>query len=51
MDSNFEKCLGKYSDSYEYALDIFGQHLKSMKKSNLTSHSQSLEKTKEQRDR
>ena len=43
MDQNFEKCLGKYSDSYEHALDIFGQHLGSMKKNNLISHSQSLE--------
>jgi hypothetical protein len=51
MDSNFEKCLGKHSDSYEHALDIFGEHLKNMKKTNMVSHSQSLEKTKEQRDR
>ena len=43
MDQKFEKCLGKYSDSYEHALEIFGQHLKSQKKDMLIQHSQSLE--------
>ncbi len=28
--SCFEKCLGKFSDSYENALDIFGGHLKTL---------------------
>ena len=28
--SCFEKCLGKFSDSYESAIDIFGNHLKTL---------------------
>ena len=32
MDNNFEKCLGKFSDSYEHALDVFGDHLKVVNK-------------------
>jgi hypothetical protein len=43
MDQNFENCLGKYSDSYENALEIFGQHLKTMKKATMISHSQTLD--------
>ena len=37
-DMEFEKCLGKYSDSYEQALDIFGSHLNSMKQDTMISH-------------
>lgn len=32
LDSAFEKCLGKYSDSYEHALDTFNTHLRTSKK-------------------
>ena len=28
--SCFEKCLGKHSDSFEVALDCFGNHLKTL---------------------
>ena len=48
LDSKFEKCIGKYTDSYEQSLDVFGQHLKMMNKSNIITHSQQLD-SKEQR--
>jgi hypothetical protein len=35
IDQKFESCLGKYSDSYEHGLDIFGKHLGTMKKAHL----------------
>jgi len=35
MDSNFENCLGKFSDSYEHGLEIFSEHMKGMKKANV----------------
>ena len=37
--SCFEKCLGKFSDSYESALNVFGEHLKTMKRQNVYQHS------------
>ncbi len=40
MLSCFEKCLGKFSDSYESAVDIFGNHLKTLHKSQVFTHSQ-----------
>lgn len=27
MDERFEKCIGKYSDSFESGLDVFGKYL------------------------
>ena len=27
LDADFEKCLGKFSDSYECGLDVMTQHL------------------------
>lgn len=49
-DQEFELCLGKYSDSYEQALDVFGQHLKSLKQATVVTHSQPLQST-EQREK
>ena len=42
MDADFEKCLGKYSDSYEQGLDILTQHLALTNKSKIITHSQEL---------
>ena len=39
--SCFEKCLGKFSDSYENALDIFGSHLKTLQTNQVFKHSES----------
>ena len=36
--SCFEKCLGKHSDSFEVALDIFGTHLGKLKQNNIITH-------------
>ena len=38
--SCFEKCLGKFSDSYDNALDVFGNHLKSINNKQVFNHSQ-----------
>ena len=38
--SCFEKCLGKFSDSYDSALDVFGSHLRSLNTSQVFRHSQ-----------
>ena len=35
----FERCLGKHSDSFEVALDVFGNHLRSAKQQNVITHS------------
>ena len=35
----FEKCIGKFSDSYEIGLDIFGKHLGSLNKQKVFTHS------------
>ena len=42
QDADFEKCLGKYSDSYEYGLDILTQHLALMNKSKIITHNKEL---------
>ena len=49
LDADYEKCLGKYSDSYESGLDILTQHLALMNKSKLITHGQEL-KGKSARD-
>jgi len=38
LDVQFEKCLGKYTDSYESGLDVFNAHLKSQNKKNVITH-------------
>ena len=42
IDAKFEKCIGKYSDSFENAMDIFTSQVREMNKSNVISHSQRL---------
>lgn len=34
----FEKCLGKFSDSYEIGLDIFGKHLTTLNQKQVFTH-------------
>ena len=38
--SCFEKCLGKFSDSYDNALDVFGDHLKTLNTNQVYRHSE-----------
>ena len=38
MDSKFEKCLGKYSDSYETGLDVWTQHLNLLNSGKIVTH-------------
>ena len=42
--SCFEKCLGKFSDSYDSALDVFGNHLKTLNTNQVFRHSEVDEK-------
>lgn len=46
MDQNFEKCLGKFSDSYEHSLDTFNIFLRDNREAKLISHSQTLDPSK-----
>lgn len=39
MFSCFEKCLGKFSDSYDSALDLFGAHLHTLNDKKVFNHS------------
>lgn len=39
MFSCFEKCLGKFSDSYDNALDLFGNHLRTLNNKQVFNHS------------
>jgi hypothetical protein len=39
MNSCIEKCLGKFSDSYEIALDVFGDNLVTMNQKRVFTHS------------
>jgi hypothetical protein len=41
--SCFEKCLGKHSDSFEFALDVWKEHLHKTRKNPVTSHSHEVE--------
>ena len=50
LDSEFEKCLGKYSDSYETGLDVWTQHLSLLNKNKIITHDQDLD-SKQARDR
>lgn len=39
MFSCFEKCLGKFSDSYDSSLDLFGAHLHTLTEKKVFNHS------------
>ncbi|TNV75233.1 hypothetical protein FGO68_gene14673 [Halteria grandinella] len=39
MFSCFEKCLGKFSDSYDNALEVFGDHLRTINTNQVYQHS------------
>ena len=43
LDLDLENCLGKHSDSYEYSLEVFTEHLKNLRLSNVIKHSQPLD--------
>ena len=45
IDSQMDNCLGKFSDSYESALDVFSTHLRNMRLSKITTHTQELDPT------
>ena len=42
LDCDFEKCLSKFSDSYESSLEVLTQHLHVMNETKEFSHSQEL---------
>ena len=47
--SCFEKCIGKFGDSYEHALDVFGKYLQTMNKQKVFAHSQLDKDSQEKR--
>ena len=43
LNSKYENCLGKFSDSFEHALEGASEFLQSQKKDLIISHKQSLD--------